>query len=398
LGDLANHNSNELPTDSLLELLDPFILRGSQPWIDRPIGSQATAFMNHAGQQMIECLPPIPMALLFITALLEQKIVFTSNRRSLLLSVTTALQELLRPLQWCHLILAHVPASMASDLLQYPAPFILGLPSSDPGITEMLRELPSDITLVDLDIGRVILAPSFGFDVELFRRSTSAVTTVAPEAINTSTNAEKNIKILRSQVLYLAQCLGNVFGAHLYPSTWCCDDPPMFNVNTEQSSASLSVSSTASSQFSTLRALCRNFIEELLAGTTSCCYWFEEAHVEDIDTGKCGTSSNGHNSNSNNNTVAVATVLFDENQFFHIKDARHRFGYTPLFPNRWMDVCGTQRRNPTGVARSTSTGSTTNLALSMNEFDYIVELLLRCQSMNAYIGTRQRSDMAYFTK
>ena len=381
LGNLANPNL-ESPANAIHELLEPFLLRGSQPWIERPMKSQANEFLNRAGQQMIQSLPPIPMALMFITALLEQKIVITSNRRSILLSVTTALQELLQPLQWCHLILAHVPAAMASDLLQYPAPFILGLPSSDPGITEMLRELPPDITLIDLDIGRVILAPSFGHDVEFGRRSVSTAVNAGPES-NTATNGEKNIKILRSQVLYLAQCLGNVFGTHLYPSTWCCDAPPNMPANNGLPS---------STQFDTLRTLCHNFIEELLAGTTSCCYWLEEANVGGIASGSLTTVNN-----SNNNTVA--TVLFDEDQFLHIKDARYRYGYTPLFPKSW-----TPSSHQTNDVPITTTGpipsppSSPNVALSTNEFDCIIELLLRCQSMNLYIGTRQRHDMAYYTK
>ena len=396
LGDQTNPNI-ESSTDSLLDFLRPYLIRGSQPWIERPIGSQRDEFLNHAGQQLIQCLPPIPMALMFITALLEQKIVITSNRRSILLSVTTALQHLLHPLQWCHLILAHAPAALASDLLQYPAPFILGLPSSDPGITEMLRELPSDITLIDLDIGRVILAPSFGHDSEFGRRpvpaTTMTTTNAGPESNPATSHAEKNVRILRSQVLYLSQCLGSIFGTHLYPSTWCCDDPPKTN--------SISgLPSVSACQFETLRCICHNFIEELLAGTTSCCYWLEEANVS-ADGSTTPPSS------------TVATVLFDEDQFIHIKDARYRFGHTPLFPKNWIKD-GTEKNHMLNVTAAAATETTErrtesspacalsnnrhHLALSMNEFDYVIELLLRCQSMNVYIGTRSRHDMAYFTE
>jgi hypothetical protein len=42
---------------------------------------------------------------------------------------------------------------------------------------DLLRSLPTDVTLVDLDVERVILAPSFGQNNENGRRSADAEAT-----------------------------------------------------------------------------------------------------------------------------------------------------------------------------------------------------------------------------
>jgi DENN (AEX-3) domain len=335
LGAFADAADKEFESNSLQVLLETYLTRASTPWLERPVGAQRDAFLQKAGHELIQCLPPIPLALMFVTALLEQKIVLTSNRRSVLVSATMALTELLHPLRWCHLILSRVPPALAADVLQYPAPFILGLPSNDPGIVDLLRDLPEDVTLVDLDVGRVILAPSLGHDRDFGRRARS-------------TDATEVARILRSQMLHLAQSLGSVVGAHLDPSTWCSDHPLGHVAKTEVSG----------SPFDRLREVCGDFMTELLAGTASCCYWLEEAGLVPE---KDGNSS-------------VATVVFDEDQFFHIKQGRHRHGFRSLFGDN---------------------APKSSLALSLNEFDLVLELLLRCQSMNAYIGTRERSEMAF---
>jgi hypothetical protein len=181
-----------------------------------------------------------------------------SSKSSWKLSATVALQQLLRPLKWCHLIVARVPSALVADLLQYPAPFILGMPSEDPGMMDLIRDLPNDVTLVDLDVGRVILALSFAHNSEMGRGTP---------------NNEDTARALRSQVLYLAQSLGGVFGARMDSPTWLCNQPLLTNY--EQPAAA-----KQESEFDTLRSVCQSFLKELLAGTTSCCYWAEEgAHV-----------------------------------------------------------------------------------------------------------------------
>ncbi|KAL7569864.1 hypothetical protein ACA910_008532 [Epithemia clementina (nom. ined.)] len=327
---LGNFENNEVEGGVLRDFVQPHLEESLKPWLERPFGAQQAAFESDAGNQLIRSLPPIPLALLFITALLEQKIVITGSRRSILLSATTALSEMLKPLKWCHLLVPRVPASLAADLLQYPAPFILGMPAQDPGIFELIRELPDDITLVDLDVGRVILATSFAHDTELSR--------------GTPKN-EVTARALRTQVLSLAQCLGNVFGSRMDPASWLCDAFPDRD-------------STEMKPYDALKSVCRDFIDELLAGSTSCCYWVEEASGNDGESEKSKDP----------------TVLFDEDRFFRIKGERRRTPFAPLL-------------SPVSEG--------TKLALSAENFNLILEVFFRCQSMNAYIGSRDREEMVF---
>eukprot|EP00980_Cylindrotheca_fusiformis_P006959 scaffold1469_cov119-Cylindrotheca_fusiformis.AAC.3 len=247
---LGSFSSKDVEPTSLRCILEPYLRAASATWIDRPIADQAKVFETQALQQLTECLPPTPLALMFATALLEQKIVLSSSRRSVLLSATVALQAMLQPLKWSHLLVPLVPASLASDLIQYPAPFILGVPSQDVDNMGILGSLPADVTLVDLDVGRVILAPSFGQDNEMVRKSL---------------DTEATAKALRSQILYLAHSLGRLFGIAVRPDTWCCDAP------------SLDDRKEGLCGTDKLLSVSHNFIEELLEGVASCCYWIEEA-------------------------------------------------------------------------------------------------------------------------
>lgn len=214
----------------LRSLLDPFWSEASNPWLDRPLESQKDAFLQVAGDQLLTCLTPIPLALFVLLAMLEQKIVITSSRRSVLHSTTTALLELLRPLSWCHLMVPIVPDSqMAGDLLEYPAPFLLGWhtpPKSD--FLELLRDLPESVTLVDLDVGRVICG-------------------ITSESS------------LRSSVLALAQRLGTEWAEKAYPDTWLCDHP-------------IGKQEFSQRPFVAVSTECHGFIENLLSNIPTCCY------------------------------------------------------------------------------------------------------------------------------
>ncbi len=203
---LGNFAHQDIEPFALRMLLEPHLMRASTTWIDRPLSDQKDAFDAFAGQQLICSLGPVPLALLFVTVLLEQKVVLSSSRRSMLHYSTTALSKLMEPLKWCHLMVPLVPSALGSDLLQYPAPFILGLSSDNSGNMELLNNLPRDVTLVDLDVGRVILAPCFSQDLDALG-----------DANNVTSSA------LRSQVLYLAQALGGIIGAALYKQACHCD-------------------------------------------------------------------------------------------------------------------------------------------------------------------------------
>lgn len=364
---LGNFAHQDVEGMALKCVLEPYMRAASSPWIERPLSAQKEEFERLAGQQLITCLPPIPLALLFVAALLEQKIILSSSRRGILFSATEALKGMLKPLKWCHLLVPLVPSALAKDLIQYPAPFILGMNSEDPGVMEIMNDLPMDVTLVDLDVGRVILAPQLSFDSTGFN-----------EPVDQS--PAQTMKALRSQVLYLAQILGSHFGAKLFRDAWSCDSPSLTFRKGD-------VSASEEAPYDILKSVTTNFIEELLAGKTtkifllvylivwwwiadamayfiffnafctgvsSSCFWIEEE-----------PDKKGHSQES--------TVLFDEDRFFHIKRWREEQGFEPLL----QDADDSRR----------------SLALSMDGFNLVLETFVRCQSMNWYLSSQPKSKM-----
>lgn len=245
---LGAFSHQDVETSSLRCILEPYLRTASSPWIDRPLMDQKVAFDTLAMQQLTDCIPPTPLALMFVTALLEQKIVLSSSRRSVLHAACVGLATMLRPLKWSHLLVPLVPATLSNDLIQYPAPYILGIPAQDAENMEILGNLPKDVTLVDLDVGRVILAPAFGKDNDMVRGTE---------------NSEVTARALRSQVLYLAQALGNVFGNILRKDTWCCDNPSFVGLE-----RGVVVGRNPTARLDGLRSAAKDFIEELLEGTS----------------------------------------------------------------------------------------------------------------------------------
>jgi DENN (AEX-3) domain len=335
---LGAFSQSDVDPTALKGILSRHVNSSLQP---PPTTSPRDAYELLAGERLLKALPPIPLALLLVTALLEQKIVFSSSRRGLLVSASLALKMLLAPLKWCHLFVPYVPGALAHDLLQYPAPFILGLASDDGGVMELLRELPQDVTLVDLDVGRVILAPSFAHDSEMGRGTP---------------NNENTARALRSQVLYLAQSLGMIIGSQVDESSWYCDRPA-FDRTKLLRRPEITESRRDDCAFKSLKEVCGSFVEEIVAGTTSCCYWVEESSAL---------------ASSQSRVTSEPVVLFDEDRFFEIKNLRASNEY------------------PRALA-----GSGFGMPLGLDEFDLILEVFLRCQSMNAYISSRLRQDMQF---
>ena len=235
---LESFRSKEVDSSVLSALLNPYLDYGYSN-VSKSLLDQKEMFENSAIEALVESIPPIPLALLFITALLEQKIVFTSRRRSHIVSMTVALKKLLEPLDWSHLFVPLVPAELAADLVQYPAPFILGMPFSV-GTMTLLKSVPDDVTIVDVDVGRVILAKTFSVHFEAQSNEESKVSTVA----------------LRTQVLHLAETLGGVFGSKQSDRLWACDSPHIDSTLAapEQSKGEAVLNVTSS------------FLRELLAG------------------------------------------------------------------------------------------------------------------------------------
>lgn len=362
----GNFSMPGVNNDDLRRMLYPYIQSGSKTWVDRPLSLQSDHFKAAAGKELLQCLPPIPLALLFIAALLEQKIVFSSSRRSVLLSACTALTDLLHPIEWSHLLVPLVPVALSHDLIQYPAPYIIGIPSDDSQSMSLLNSLPPEVTLVDLDVGRVILASSFANESNKVNATTA----------------------LRSQMLRLAEILGDVFGEKLSEETWFCDDP--------FPSREAKLGQPSTTPYQRVKNECSDFITELLTGekfmmckifeifyryrhikpytfqmysslflgSSSCCFWVEE-----------------HASSS-----SESTVLFDEDRFLHLKNLREQGHYMPLIP----------RKNVNTVSTLNMLGFSNHLALCREDFDLILKSFLRTQGMSTFISSLPKTSMAFW--
>lgn len=126
---------------------------------------------------------------------------------------------------------------MVVDLLQYPAPYIIGISSDSSNGNSWIDDLPDDVTLVDLDIGRVILASVLGDKADEDSTKTSA---------------------LRSQVLYLSEELGRYIGHNICPQQWQCDMVPYpVNENTTK---------IREDRLKIVRSIFHSFMTELLYG------------------------------------------------------------------------------------------------------------------------------------
>ncbi len=234
--------SKDASTSILYSMLNPYLDYGCNSIMSGKMlmSNQQQMFETSAIESLVESIPPIPLALLFITALLEQKIIFTSRRRSSLVSMIVALKKLLQPFEWSHLFVPLVPEGLASDLVQYPAPFILGIPFSSDTLS-LLRCIPNDVTIVDVDVGRVILSKYFSVDLEGQSKEDKQSTTAA----------------LRSQVLHLAETLGGVIGEKISDRLWSCDSPDI---------DSLFVAPKTESKGEAFKLVISSFLRELLAG------------------------------------------------------------------------------------------------------------------------------------
>ena len=59
---------------SLNCLLERYLSFTTLQWIQRPLSDQKEALSEACGMHLIKSLPPVPLALLFVTILLEQKV------------------------------------------------------------------------------------------------------------------------------------------------------------------------------------------------------------------------------------------------------------------------------------------------------------------------------------
>jgi hypothetical protein len=200
------------------------------------------------------------------------------------------------------------------------------------------------VTLVDLDVGRVILASEFANDA-----SRSADVSGSGEYNNIS-------GALRSQVLYLAECLGGAFGVAIKQNSWCVDSP--FQAMPTDMKASLSLS--GSDIFSEVHKIASLFVSELLSGIHSCCIWIEEKQDSDLSLSVARNDS---------------AILFDEDQFFHIKNMRAEGRYSPLI------------KEPDRIG--------TNFTISLDNSDLVLETFLRTQCLSSYISDANKESLLF---
>jgi hypothetical protein len=252
----------------------------------------------------------------------------------MLMAASDAIMQLLKPLQWKHLLVPLVPESMMNDLVHYPAPFVLGIPTDEKKSSEILSALPEDVTLVDLDVGRVMLASEFVHD-----------------SSSTSSTAQSITRALRSQVLYLAESLGGTIGAAIDDS-WASDSPLQVIPHDNNNKVD---------DFVSIRNICHDFILELLSGVYSCCLWIEE---------KCDEECTDANE---------PAIIFDEERFVGIKKLRAEGLHLPLFQDKQKN-------------RSSSS----EFCLGIDHFDLILEAFLRTQSLSNFISHGDKESMMFW--
>lgn len=330
---LGNFSNSCVEEDSLKLILEPYISFTAVKWVDRPICDQELQYSEISGTQLMQSLPPVPLALLFITVLLEQKVVIASSRRGMLMAASDAIMQLLKPLKWTHLLVPLVPESMMNDLIHYPAPFILGVPTDEKNSAEILSSLPNDVTLVDLDVGRVMLASEFVHD------DSSA-----------SDGTEAAAGALRSQVLFLAESLGGIVGGAIDDS-WASDSPLQVIPHDNNNKVD---------DFVSIRNICHDFITELLSGVHSCCLWIKE---------KCDGDCKKEND---------PAIIFDEERFLSIKNLRAEGLNSPLFQDKQVG------------------GSRSEFCLGVDKFDLIMNAFLRTQSLSSYISHGKKESMMFW--
>jgi len=358
LANILNVFQNDEASKSVLaSLVKPYIQPHTSSKLMSP-NYQKELYEVSAMEALVESLPPIPLALLFITALLEQKIVFASRRRSCLISTAVALKRLLRPFKWTHLFVPLVPAALANDLVQYPAPFILGIPTDTVGSIGLLKSIPDDVTLVDLDVGRVILSKNIStdFDIQLSHEEERASATA-----------------LRSQMLHLAETLGNVLGSDESSILWKCDSPVVDSVCTKPISTRIKAEAVQNA--------IHLFLKELLTGFNTCCFWIEEATTQE-----------------HGNIDKECNVLFDEDRFFELKRLRSDGNYQPLFHNDdfiYSNSSSRDEQDEDSQYEIYKLDSDNSYSLNLDHFNLIIETFLRGQAMSCYLSSRKKETMSF---
>jgi hypothetical protein len=105
-------------------------------------------------------------------------------------------------------------------------------------------------------------------------------------------------------------------------------------------------------------------------GYHSCCFWVEE-----------GSSSKEGKGD------ADCIVLFDEDRFFHIKSLRAEEKYLPLL---------NKHQTPANKSPHSKLSVKSNYALDTDDFNLLIGVFLRGQSMSSFISSSEKREMAFW--
>lgn len=81
-------SSSKAENESLKCIIESYTAYAASQWIHRPLRDQSEDHVALCGIQVIQSLPPVPLALLFVTAFLEQKVILKHLRLRVFVACT----------------------------------------------------------------------------------------------------------------------------------------------------------------------------------------------------------------------------------------------------------------------------------------------------------------------
>lgn len=94
-------HSQGVESSALNCLLQPYHAYTISKWVHRPLSSQSETWLKSSGMQLLQALPPVPLALAFITLLLEQKVCIFGSCYQCITSHQILHSNMFCISQWC---------------------------------------------------------------------------------------------------------------------------------------------------------------------------------------------------------------------------------------------------------------------------------------------------------
>lgn len=153
---------------------------------------------------------PVPCLLTLIASLLlERRVVLVCQSADTLTAAVNAAAALLYPFQWHHIYLPLVPLCF-KDYLTAPMPFLVGLPAQ---MLPILKSIPmSEITMVDLDLGKCEPAPGSELDDSMllpWREQLLRALQAVKDNLKSPTEYESNSVVSGIMHQYFLMLIGN---------------------------------------------------------------------------------------------------------------------------------------------------------------------------------------------